>query len=386
MPYYPSKTAGLNIRPTPNTLIKGVDVIQTITTADGAGVEGPDSNGYSYNRTLINDALGGTFSGENVYGESVFLETGGLNVEQNRTAGFFQNTLNALTTGSTAARFYAGLGALVFGKASDGGMNTGAGARGSLFGFFAACVQLPAATNFFAHFGGEISTANQGTVAHRVGLALTDLGAVDTVRGATTDCHLSLGSLPGATQKLDGMLVSSLHGQYGLDVAGTIIRSTTATLLNGINLAAVTFTGFAYQSPGYSVDPDGDVLLKSASLPNVQYVRWRNAADTAYVDAITLTSGDALLLAAPNGFLFAGGILPLVDITYSMGSTANRFSTGYFNEVQLGTGIRDLTGAGSPETVITAPVGSTYRRTNGGAGTTFYVKESGVGNTGWVGK
>jgi hypothetical protein len=33
-----------------------------------------------------------------------------------------------------------------------------------------------------------------------------------------------------------------------------------------------------------------------------------------------------------------------------------------------------------------APVGSYYSRTDGGAGTTFYVKESGSNNTGWVGK
>jgi hypothetical protein len=43
-------------------------------------------------------------------------------------------------------------------------------------------------------------------------------------------------------------------------------------------------------------------------------------------------------------------------------------------------------GAGTPEASITAPVGSTYSRTDGGAGTSFYVKESGAGNTGWVGK
>jgi hypothetical protein len=40
-------------------------------------------------------------------------------------------------------------------------------------------------------------------------------------------------------------------------------------------------------------------------------------------------------------------------------------------------------GAGSPEGVIAAVVGSTYCRTDGGTGTTFYVKESGTGDTGW---
>jgi hypothetical protein len=43
-------------------------------------------------------------------------------------------------------------------------------------------------------------------------------------------------------------------------------------------------------------------------------------------------------------------------------------------------------GSGTPEASVTAPVGSLYLRTDGGAGTSFYVKESGAGNTGWVGK
>jgi hypothetical protein len=43
-------------------------------------------------------------------------------------------------------------------------------------------------------------------------------------------------------------------------------------------------------------------------------------------------------------------------------------------------------GTGTPEGVVTAPVGDRYRREDGGAGTSFYVKESGTGNTGWVAK
>ena len=43
-------------------------------------------------------------------------------------------------------------------------------------------------------------------------------------------------------------------------------------------------------------------------------------------------------------------------------------------------------GSGTPEGVVTAPVGATYHRTDGGAGTSFYVKESGTGNTGWIPK
>lgn len=46
--------------------------------------------------------------------------------------------------------------------------------------------------------------------------------------------------------------------------------------------------------------------------------------------------------------------------------------------------IIDLSGSGSPEGVVTADLGSIYRRNNGGSGTTVYVKESGSGNTGWA--
>lgn len=43
-------------------------------------------------------------------------------------------------------------------------------------------------------------------------------------------------------------------------------------------------------------------------------------------------------------------------------------------------------GTGSPESAVTATVGALYLRTDGGTGTTLYVKESGTGNTGWVAK
>lgn len=49
-------------------------------------------------------------------------------------------------------------------------------------------------------------------------------------------------------------------------------------------------------------------------------------------------------------------------------------------------GITWSSGVGTPEAVVTAPVGSLFTRSDGGAGTTLYVKQSGTGNTGWVAK
>lgn len=52
----------------------------------------------------------------------------------------------------------------------------------------------------------------------------------------------------------------------------------------------------------------------------------------------------------------------------------------------VGALARVTSGTGSPETVVTAPIGSIYLRTDGGTLTSLYVKESGTGNTGWVAK
>lgn len=54
--------------------------------------------------------------------------------------------------------------------------------------------------------------------------------------------------------------------------------------------------------------------------------------------------------------------------------------------VQISTSRTITGGNGSPETVVVAPVGSLYLRSNGAGATSLYVKETGASNTGWVGK
>jgi hypothetical protein len=51
------------------------------------------------------------------------------------------------------------------------------------------------------------------------------------------------------------------------------------------------------------------------------------------------------------------------------------------------SGIRvEHAGTGTPEAAVVSGIGGLWRRTDGGANTTLYVKESGTSNTGWVGK
>ncbi|HWE06420.1 MAG TPA: hypothetical protein VG274_06910, partial [Rhizomicrobium sp.] len=79
-------------------------------------------------------------------------------------------------------------------------------------------------------------------------------------------------------------------------------------------------------------------------------------------------------------------VTPAVDNAITLGSAAQRWSKTYAVARYFSGGVFDSTGSGSPDGVVTAPVGSTYRNTGGGSMPTFWVKQTGTGNTGWVGK
>lgn len=75
------------------------------------------------------------------------------------------------------------------------------------------------------------------------------------------------------------------------------------------------------------------------------------------------------------------------DNTIDLGTSTQRFKIGFVYSLNMGSSAVTIsTGSGTPEGVVTAPVGSLFLRTNGGAATTLYVKESGAGNTGWIAK
>jgi hypothetical protein len=70
----------------------------------------------------------------------------------------------------------------------------------------------------------------------------------------------------------------------------------------------------------------------------------------------------------------------------STGSTTLNIRLGDDSEFAPMQSLYQRFGSGSPEGLVTAPIGAVFHRTDGGAGTSFYVKESGTGNTGWVAK
>lgn len=93
------------------------------------------------------------------------------------------------------------------------------------------------------------------------------------------------------------------------------------------------------------------------------------------------TSQIYYLFSAGNGVDGSGALFD--------GTAANHFvfdaSEGAGHVFNLGAS-KIKAGSGSPEGVVTAPVGSIFLRDDGSTSTTLYVKTSGSGNTGWTAK
>lgn len=106
------------------------------------------------------------------------------------------------------------------------------------------------------------------------------------------------------------------------------------------------------------------------------------------IDGFRFTTGSAAFGDSGNLLEFKSNFFrPNPDDTIELGTSSFRWSNGYITELNPGDGtVKWTTGSGTPEGAVTAPVGSMFTRTDGGASTTLYVKESGVGNTGWVAK
>lgn len=184
-----------------------------------------------------------------------------------------------------------------------------------------------------------------------------------------------------------------VYGTY--DTAGANYRRATLTMTTAGNMQL--------RSEGLGTGATGntfDIFVNGTSVLQL------SAAGTA-----TFTGG--VQMGQASTFQFAGrtratspadGILLLTDqaITsftgISLGGTTASFPQIRRNAAGIDAKVADNSafapvqslydryGAGAPEGVVTAPVGTTYHRTDGGANTSLYVKESGTGNTGWVAK
>lgn len=121
-----------------------------------------------------------------------------------------------------------------------------------------------------------------------------------------------------------------------------------------------------------------NAFLQNALNGNNQSIT--NINNVAANGAITFPAGQSGPSNAVNQTDLNNLTLPYLNFLNSTNPSITGVTTFLPSTVTLTIGV------GSPASVVTAPVGSLYLNTSGGSGTTLYVKESGTGNTGWVGK
>ena len=162
------------------------------------------------------------------------------------------------------------------------------------------------------------------------------------------------------------------------DNNGDIARFISGLLRHG---------GQKFQTPAYTYDIPAEADIFS----------YRQRALSPFLgnDVVFSTTADPyntsvnLSLQSSTGPLafYGANFTPGVNNSQSIGNSTQRWSNVYGYNIRAGDGTAFwTTGTGSPEGVVTAPVGSIFTRLNGGALTTLYIKESGAGNTGWVAK
>lgn len=195
-----------------------------------------------------------------------------------------------------------------------------------------------------------------------------------------------------------------------ISTAGAV--TTTSSITTGSNVTIPTSSYFNWngRSRFYS-EADGNIRIAnaagtdfgrlqfggtSASFPSVK----RSGTDlhARLADDSAFTSISALSFTATSTITGVGYVNGAASRYTWQGNSAmrapsdgvirleNQASTS-FTCLEFGVASQGIfQGAGSPEGVVTGLVGSIFLRTDGGANTTLYVKESGTGNTGWVAK
>lgn len=248
--------------------------------------------------------------------------------------------------------------------------------------------------NFYGAAGGGISLAN------------CTLGSLENV--VAQNCATGL--------KLDvGCNAFTFVGcEFGLcSVAGTEIvecqtqtwsgcawqsNEKTALLVRGLVAAHFSSPHFENNNTSNTAD-EWAIKLRGESGRSIQHVLFSEPGLWTARDRVSANGVSGYIA---SGVRFVGGYSnpvtpPVVTLgTFSQDCTidglcapADVSDAGSRNRViwqGVGSDLGVRYGTGSPEGAVTAGIGTLYRRTDGGAGTTLYIKESGSGNTGWVAK
>ncbi|WP_346835833.1 pyocin knob domain-containing protein [Paenibacillus polymyxa] len=276
---------------------------------------------------------------------------------------------------------------------------------------------------------GEVSAAAATATA---ALPASQKGAASGVATLGSDSkvpadQLSISTSTNSTSNSQVAAASAVKAAYDLANGGLIPRTTTATDFNNITTPGMYTIGDPEKlSNNFGVGGWGLLAVEATNQPYI-IQRFFSIGSGCRMFVRSRSEGASTWIAWKEVFTTSGGtiggrIISTADIfaelkvsgqlswsIHKSGSTSRvyfapsntvggsdyNFEKGIsFDGDNLWWSGGDLnslkaaaanlySGNGSPEGVVTAPVGSLYRRWDGGANATLYVKQSGSGNTGW---
>lgn len=293
---------------------------------------------------------------------------------------------------------------------------SGALAQGDVFYFNGTnVVRLAAGTN--GHF-----LKTQGTGANPVWAAggSAAWGAITGTLSDQTDLQTALDakanlSIANAFTAVQSVAVNGAANTPGIKLAGAPFSGGTSTTTKPyflIEATGATSTNWNTSGTGIGVN-FSSAESTSALLIDLQRdgTRTFSVNGSGLVSALGLVSGSDISSGAGGFYQWstrsvmrspADGQITMLNAAetdfgrLNLGGTTSSFPaikrSGATLEARLADDsayagsqtLYERFGSGSPESAVAAPVGAIYHRTDGGAGTSFYIKESGAGNTGWA--
>lgn len=219
--------------------------------------------------------------------------------------------------------------------------------------------------------GVRISGGDPSNAEYCIGSVIGNIITFPTRRGISIEDNCGHISINGNTIRDAGNTVY-YHGTVGTNTPyGIRTEPTTNYITSGINTLTGTNTSCSINGANSqsALNQDGKIELGSNGIFNI-----------GINGVINFGSNLAITRDSSNNLNINTTIIPSnVYTTGDVSSNNLKFYGDSTRQIRWGTG--------DPNTaIVVASVGSIYLRTDGGATTTLYIKESGTGGTGWVSK
>lgn len=251
----------LAITPNPVSTMKGLSITQS------GPITGSQGTSFNFNEILvIGEAMNVGAVNNPVNALYVLMQSsGGANSQGTRIAVF---GIAQLLGAQALAGDVIGVVGEAFAQASGGGTNTGAGAKGTIFGMASFAQASSGATNLHTVSGGEVDVGilTGASARNRLGWSIVGIGQLS---GAVYDMGLEIAAL---TRPWDtGIAFTSYHGAAGVSTTGTLIGTdgVAMAVANGIDFSAFSMSGHFLKGPAslFSVNGLGAITGVSLTTP-----------------------------------------------------------------------------------------------------------------------